>query len=173
MNTVEKIEELRRHRFSPPSAYEQKHVRWVSIGYDKEVLREFIDALLDLGDVVRDMEDSLVIDAGSEIQQLKESAKKEFEDMLSILEDLDMEFALALLSNEPEAMRHAMIEKWARQAALEILIDGKYSKETLNTVTQFPLADYKLVLKRSHEMVNLIQDVTAQATSLVSGVPGV
>ncbi len=52
------------------------------------------------------------------------------------------------------------------------MIEGKYSIETLNTITQFPLADYQLTVKRIQELVNVITDITSQAASVASGVAG-
>ena len=54
----------------------------------------------------------------------------------------------------------------------EMLIDGKYTIDTLNTITQFPLADYQLIVKRIQELVALISDITTQASSMASGVAG-
>ncbi len=55
---------------------------------------------------------------------------------------------------------------------MEILIFDKYSIETLNTVTQFPLADYQLFVKRVQEIVTMIREITSQAATLASGVAG-
>ena len=56
---------------------------------------------------------------------------------------------------------------------MEILIYDKYSVETLNTITQFPLADYQLIVKRVMEITAMIQDITTQASTLAQGVAGV
>ena len=66
----------------------------------------------------------------------------------------------------------AMIEKYSRIAAMEILIENKYSVETLNIITQFPLGDYQLVVMRTQELVSLINDISNQASDLAAGVPG-
>lgn len=136
-----------------PSEYEEKYVRWVSIGYDKKVLTELL----------------------YELQYLKE--KNEWPERITFLEGIlaehDPQHLLNLLNNEPQTARFALIEKWARHAAMEILIFDKYSIETLNTVTQFPLADYQLFVKRVYEITTLITEITTQATSLAVGVAGV
>jgi hypothetical protein len=81
---------------------------------------------------------------------------------------------LNLLNGETQTTRFALIEKWARQGAMEILIFDKYSIDTLNTVTQFPLADYQLFVKRVQEIVTMIREITSQAATLAaSGVAGV
>jgi hypothetical protein len=135
-----------------PSEYEERYVRWVSIGYDKKTLTELL----------------------YELKYLKE--KNEWPERIvfleSILAEHDPEHLINLLNNEPQTARFSMIEKWARQAAMEILIFDKYSIETLNTVTQFPLADYQLFVKRVVEITNMIRDITTQSTSLAQGVAG-
>lgn len=136
-----------------PSEYEERYVRWVSIGYDKKKLAELL----------------------YELKYLKEA--NTWPERIAFLEDVlaqhDAQHLLNLLNNDPQTTRFAMIEKWARQAAMEILIFDKYSIDTLNTVTQFPLADYQLFVKRVLEITTLIQDITTQSSSLAAGVAGV
>jgi hypothetical protein len=135
-----------------PSEYEERYVRWVSIGHDKKVLSELL----------------------YELKYLKEENK--WPERIAFLEDVlsqyEYEHLLNLLNNEPQTMRFALIEKWARQGAMEILIYDKYSIDTLNTVTQFPLADYQLFVKRVYEITALIRGITTQAASLAEGVAG-
>jgi len=129
------------------------YVRWVSIGYDKKKLAELL----------------------YELKYLQE--ENTWPERIAFLKDVlaqhDAEHLLNLLNNDPQTTRFAMIEKWARQAAMEILIFDKYSIETLNTVTQFPLADYQLFVKRVLEITTMIQDITTQSSSLAAGVAGV
>lgn len=136
-----------------PSEYEERYVRWVSIGYDKKKLTELL----------------------YELKYLKE--ENTWPERIAFLEDVlsqhDPEHLLNLLNNDLQTTRFAMIERWARQAAMEILIFDKYSIDTLNTVTQFPLADYQLFVKRVYEITALIRDITTQSTSLAAGVAGV
>jgi hypothetical protein len=135
-----------------PSEYEEKYVRWVSIGYDKKVLSELL----------------------YELQYLKE--KGEWPERIKFLESIlaqhKPQHLLNLLNGETQTTRFALIEKWARQGAMEILIFDKYSIETLGTVTQFPLADYQLYVKRVQEITTMIREITSQAATLASGVAG-
>lgn len=136
-----------------PLEYEERYIRWVSIGYDKKVLSELL----------------------YELKYLKENNTwpERVEFLESILAEHDAEQLLNLLQGEKQTERFATIEKWARKASMEILIYDKYSVETLNVITQFPLADYQLLVKRVHEIVSMIQDITTQATVLAQGVAGV
>jgi hypothetical protein len=137
-----------------PSEYEEKYIRWVSIGYDKDKLKDLL----------------------YELQYHKEQEiqdEKRIEILEEILGQYDVEHLSNLLKNEPNTVRLAMIEKYARIAAMEMLIEGKYTIETLNTITQFPLGDYQLIVKRIQELVALISDITAQSSTLIDGMPGV
>jgi len=135
-----------------PSEYEERYIRWVSVGHDKKKLSELL----------------------YEIKYLKE--EKAWPERIAFLESILAEYdshqLYNLLTNDPQTVRFAMIEKWARQAAMEILIFGKYGVDTLNTITQFPMADYQLVVKRVQEIVNMITDISTQSAALASGVPG-
>lgn len=135
-----------------PSEYEERYIRWVSVGHDKKKLSELL----------------------YEIKYLKE--EKAWPERIAFLESILAEYdshqLYNLLINDPQTVRFAMIEKWARQAAMEILIFERYGVDTLNTITQFPMADYRLVVKRVQEIVNMITDISSQSAVLASGVPG-
>ena len=135
-----------------PSEYEERYIRWVSVGHDKKKLSELL----------------------YEIKYLKE--EKAWPERIAFLESILAEYdshqLYNLLINDPQTVRFAMIEKWARQAAMEILIFERYGVETLNTITQFPMADYRLIIKRVQEIVNMITDISVQTAVLASGVPG-
>ena len=147
------IEKLISQINDSPSEYEERYVRWVSIGYDKKVLSELL----------------------YELKYLREN--DEWPERQAFLEDLlsehDEEHLMNLLTGEATTSRMVAIEKYARQAALEVLIFDRYSIDTLNTITQLPLADYQLIVKRVHEIVALIRDITSQAGALAEGVAGV
>ena len=135
-----------------PSEYEERYIRWVSVGHDKKKLSELL----------------------YEIKYLKEEKAwpERIAFLESILAEYDSQQLYNLLINDPQTVRFAMIEKWARQAAMEILIFERYGVETLNTITQFPMADYRLIIKRVQEIVNMITDISVQTAVLASGVPG-
>lgn len=135
-----------------PSEYEERYIRWVSIGYDKKKLSELL----------------------YEIKYLKEENvwPERIVFLESILAEYNSQQLYNLLTNDPQTVRFATIEKWARQGAMEILIFERYGVETLNTITQFPMADYRLVVKRVQEIVNMITDISVQSAVLASGVPG-
>lgn len=152
MSTVT-IDDLIRDVNETPSEYEERYVRWVSIGYDKHTLNELL----------------------YELQYHKNSDtpdEKRVKFLESILADYDLDQLHKLSTNDEHTARFALIEKYARIGAMEMLIEGKYTIETLNIITQFPLADYQLTVKRIQELVNVITDITTQAASAASGVAG-
>jgi hypothetical protein len=137
-----------------PSQYEERYAKWVSISYNKVQLLELL----------------------YELKFLKETSDPNHERISfleNILHDNDIEHLYLLLINVEQTARLALIEKYARVAAMEMLIRGKYTVETLNVITQFPIADYQLTVKRVQELVSLISDVTTQSTTPITGVAGV
>lgn len=137
-----------------PSHYEERYAKWVSIGYEKTKLLELLYELKFLKE-----------------QETPNINRIEF--LENILYENDIEHLYRLLTNENNTARMALIEKYARVAAMEMLIRGKYTTDTLNIITQFPLADYQLTVKRIQELVNIISDITTQAASPASGIAGI
>jgi hypothetical protein len=148
------IDDLLNNLNEYPSEYEERYFRWVSISYDKKKLLELLYEL-----------------KFQKEQEVPDKTRIKF--LENILNESDLEHLHLLLINDEKTSRFALIEKWARVGAMEVLIDGKYSIGTLNTITQFPLADYQLTVKRIQELVNVIQDITSQTTSMASGVAGI
>jgi hypothetical protein len=136
----------------PQSEYHLRHVLWAKIGYDKEEMHTFLDTLAYWRDHFPDSRMSKILE--------------------SIWAEQNSDEVARWFSGDLRIDRLKTIEKWARVAASEMLIDGKYSLATFQTISQFPLADYSLVVKRVQELVALISDVTAQAEKLGSGIPG-
>jgi hypothetical protein len=139
-----------------PSLYELKNIKWVDIEYNKEKLIEFVN----------------------QYEQLKspfvsKSEKEELKMMDNILSEYNTSNLEKLLNNDFEYSRWATIEKWARIASVEILLNQKYSKETFLTISNLPLSDYKLVIRRCKELVRIISDVTTEAEADTSTIPGV
>jgi len=84
-----------------PSEYEERYVRWVTVAHDKKKLTELL----------------------YELKYLKEENKwpERIQLLEEILEETGHEHCYNLLVNEPQTARFALIEKFARQAAMEVL----------------------------------------------------
>jgi hypothetical protein len=138
------------------SEYELKHIVWVGIEYDKEKLISFFDRY----------------------QQLKlipktHDSQEELEIMENILKSHNPENLRKLQQNDFDYCRWATIEKFSRSAAVEILLDGKNSKNTFSTVSNLPVNDFKLVMKRTKELIRIINDTITESDVDTSKIPGV
>lgn len=139
-----------------PSEYQLTHITWEGIEYDKEKLIKFIDRYNEL-----------------KSSRKNEYRKEEIRIMDKILESHDKDNLNKLLNNDLEYSRWATIEKYSRIAAVEIVLDGKYSKKTFKIISNLPLSDYKLVIKRTKELVKILQEVTNETEQDTSKIPGV
>lgn len=129
-----------------PSEYELRYVMFPNIGFDKQQLLEFLE--------------------------YRKKAKGELLETLDkILSDYPKDKLVKLLNNDPDVSRMSMIEKYARMAAKDILLTGKYEPETFEVVTNLPLSDYQLLMKRSKEIITQIQSLGVQEES-PKGMPG-
>jgi hypothetical protein len=139
-----------------PSEYILQNVVWNGIEYDKHKLISFI----------------------KRYEELKTPfASKEEREELKILDKIlsthNVSNLEKLLNNDEVYSRWATIEKWARVASIEILLEQKYSKDTFTVISNLPIADYKLVIRRCKELVRIISDVTTEAEADTSTIPGV
>jgi hypothetical protein len=78
-----------------------------------------------------------------------------------------------LLQNDIEYCRWATIEKFSRKGAIEILLEGKYSKETFNIISNLPTVDFKLIMKRAKELITTINETVNDSEMDMSKTPGV
>lgn len=138
-----------------PSLYELKNIKWVGIDHDKEKLIEFIKQYE-------------ILKKSSSSKQCREELKI-MDELLSSFNILNLE---KLLNNDESYSRWAIIEKWARIASIEILLDQRYSQETFLTISNLPISDYKLIIRRSKELIKNITDITTEAEADTSKIPG-
>jgi len=138
------------------SLYELTNIKWVGIEYDKEKLIEFVTLYENLKSPFS-----------------SKTEKEELKVMEDILTTHNISALEKLLNNDEEYSRWATIEKWARTASVEILLNQRYSNETFTIISNLPVSDYKLVVKRCKELVKIISDITAEAESDTSKIPGV
>jgi len=138
------------------SEYELKNIVWIGIEYDKEKLINFFDKYNQLIYTPK-TSDSL----------------EEISIMDRILDSHDRENLQKLLRNDSEYSRWATIEKYSRRAAVEILLDGKYSKETFSIVSNLPTVDFKLVMKRTKELIRTINESIIESDIDITKIPGV
>jgi hypothetical protein len=138
------------------SEYELKNIIWNGIEYDKKKLIRFVEKYQYLK----------TLDETDEI-------KEEIQIMDSILKSHNSDNLQKLLQNDLEYSRWATIEKLARKVAIEVLLDGKYHNYTFETISNLPIIDYKLIIRRSKELINIINETIAEAEMDTSKIPGV
>lgn len=141
---------------SSPCEYELKYVLWSGIEYDRDKLVKFIERY----------------------EHLLKSKKSnhttaELAILDSILEEHNTANLQKLLDNEPQYSRWAKIEKFARLATVELMLKGKYSKKTFTVISNLPLEDYKLIVRRAKELMKTINETTAEVEANLSTIPGV
>jgi hypothetical protein len=136
--------------------YELFYIHWSTIGHDKEKLVKFL----------------------SRIQKLKylrffsKSYKEEYRILNEILNAYDFSKLQLLLDNEETYCRIATLEKYARKGAVEILIDGVFSKETYSSIMNLPPKDFKLLIKRTNEIIEMQQGLQLQEEKPSNEIPG-
>ena len=138
------------------SEYELKNIVWNGIEYDKKKLIRFIEKYQYL----------------TTFEQTDE-VKEELQIMDEILQSHNTDNLQKLLQNDLEYSRWATIEKLARKTSVEVLLNGKYSKRTFETISNLPISDYKLIIKRSKELIKIINETTTEAEMDTSKIPGV
>lgn len=138
------------------SEYELKNIVWVGIEYDREKLVNFYDRYQQLK----------LIPKTNETQE-------ELRVMEEILKSHNEENLQKLIKNDYNYCRWATIEKLSRKGAVEILLEGKYSKETFNVISNLPTSDFKLVMKRAKELITTINDAVNDSEMDITKTPGV
>lgn len=138
------------------SEYELKHIVWVGIEYDREKLINFFTRYQQLKYIPKTSE-----------------TQEELRVMEEILKSHDNENLQKLLENDFDYCRWATIEKLSRKGAVEILLDGKYSKETFNIISNLPTFDFKLVMKRAKELITTINQTVNDSEMDMTKTPGV
>jgi hypothetical protein len=145
-------------RYKPfPSQYELYHVKWEGIDYDKVKLIKFVKRLKLL----------------KFLSFFSKNHSEELKIMETILNSFDNERIQGLLQNDENISRICLIEKWAKIGAIEMVVNGTFTKETYQTISNLPLKDYQLLTKRIQELMFLAQNVTSQNDSSSNDTPGI
>lgn len=138
------------------SKYELQYIIWQGIDYDREKLIKFINRYKWL-----------------KLFSFLPFYREEYKFMYEILHTYNTEKLQLLLNNDEHTSRMCLIEKYARQSSIELLLTNLYTKQTFKTVSNLPINDFKLVIKRTMELVKLGRDVTTQNDNITNDVPGI
>jgi hypothetical protein len=138
-----------------PSEYELKYIIWNGLDYDRDKLIRFADYY-----------NSVSIES-----ETNPTKKEELSILHKILSQYDMGTLEKLLQNDETVCRMALIEKWARTAALEKLLNKSYSKDTYEVISNLPLSDYQLTVKRINELMSIVNSTTYQTEEYPKHLP--
>lgn len=138
------------------SEYELKNIVWIGIEYDKEKLIKFLDRLKELKSLPK-------------TNKIKDEIRI-MEEIFNLYKTKDLQ---KLAQNDLEYSRWATIEKYSRKVSTDILLEGKYSKEIFNIISNLPLSDFKLIMKRSQELIKVINNAIMDSDVDTSKIPGV
>jgi hypothetical protein len=139
-----------------PSKYELLHITWKGIEFDREQLIKFIKRI--------------------KLLKFLSIFSKQHKEELIILNEIynlyDKRRINGLLNNESNISKWAIIEKWSRIAAVDLLLTGTYSRNTFTTISNFPVQDYQLTIKRIEELVDTGKNLTYQKDKISDNIPG-
>ncbi len=138
-----------------PSKYELQYVKWNGINFDRERLIKFIKRL-----------------KLTYFLSFIPYYRREHRMLREILDTYDKDRIEGLLEGDQDVLKRCLIEKWARIAATDILLTNTYSRLTFTTISNLPIKDYQLLMKRVEEMVTAGQKFTYQSNVITDNTPG-
>jgi len=138
-----------------PSKYELQYVKWNGINFDRERLIKFVKRL------------NLTY-----LLSFIPYYRREHQILKKIINSYDKIRIQGLLNNDEDIVRRCFIEKWARIAAVDILLTNVYSRPTFTTISNLPIKDYQLLMKRVEELVENGKNITYQTINISDNIPG-
>ena len=138
-----------------PSKYELQYVKWNGINFDRERLTKFVKRL-----------------RLTYFLSFIPYYRQEHQMLTEILDSYDKDRIEGLLNGDQDVLKRCLIEKWARIAATDILLTNTYSRLTFTTISNLPIKDYQLLMKRVEEMVTSGQKFTYQSNIITDNTPG-
>ena len=138
-----------------PSKYELQYVKWNGINFDRERLIKFMKRL-----------------RLTYFLYFIPYYRKEHQILTEILNTYDKVRIEGMLNGDENILRMCLIEKWARIAAVDILLTNTYSRLTYTTISNLPIKDFQLISKRVEEMVTAARNITFQSDNSSNNIPG-
>ena len=138
-----------------PSKYELQYVKWNGINFDRERLIKFVKRL-----------------RLTYFFSFIPYYRREHQILTEILNTYDKFRIEGLLNGDENILRICLIEKWARIAAVDILLTNTYSRLTYTTISNLPIKDFQLLSKRVEEMVEAGRNITFQSDNITDNIPG-
>jgi hypothetical protein len=138
-----------------PSKYELQYVKWNGINFDRERLIKFINRL-----------------KLTYFLSFIPYYRREHQILTEILDTYDKVRIKSLLNGDENITRMCFIEKWARIASVDILLTNTYSRPVYTTISNLPLRDYQILMKRIEELVEIGRNITHQNNNITDNTPG-
>ena len=138
-----------------PPKYELQYVKWNGINFDRERLIKFMNRL-----------------KLTYFLSFIPYYRREHQILTEILNTYDKVRIEGLLNGDEDIMKRCFIEKWARIASTDILLTNVYSRPTFTTISNLPIKDYQLLMKRVEEMVTAGRELTYQSNVITDNIPG-
>jgi hypothetical protein len=138
------------------SSYELEHIIWKDIEYDRDKLIKFLNR--------RKWVNFLCF--------FSTRWSGEYITLNKIFLKHDFKKLKGLLNNDPEITRMAVIEKYAKRGAIDILTTGVFHRETYEIISNLPISDFKLIIKRTQELIEMGRSITSQKTKISDNLPG-
>lgn len=138
-----------------PSKYELQYVKWNGINFDRERLIKFMNRL-----------------RFTYFLSFIPYYRREHKMLTEILNEYDEVRINGLLNGDQNILKMCLIEKWARIAAVDILLTNTYSRLTYTTISNLPIKDFQLLSKRVEEMVTAGRNITYQSDTITDNTPG-
>jgi hypothetical protein len=98
--------------------------------------------------------------------------RREHQILTEILDTYDKVRIKSLLNGDENITRMCFIEKWARIASVDILLTNTYSRPVYTTISNLPLRDYQILMKRIEELVEIGRNITHQNNNITDNTPG-
>lgn len=138
-----------------PPLYESYYIIWNGIDFDREKLIKFIKRF-----------------KWVKFWSFLPNFKYEYKILNTILNSYDYNKITGLLNNDEHVCRISIIEKYSRIGALDIVVHGGYTRDTYRVISNLPKDDYKLVIKRTEELVTIARNTTIQSDNNTNNIPG-
>jgi len=154
---LEKIKSILNNSTIHHSKWELDNIVWVERLSNPIVLFKFLERI--------DFLNSLNIKSKSEEVELKI--------LLELLEDVDEDKCINLLTVSEDDEKHNFIENLARVSAIEILTSNKLTTDTLTTSCKLNPNDFVLCAKRTQEIINSVREIVIKGENSASNIPGI
>lgn len=153
---LEKIKSILDNSTIHHNKWELNNIVWVERLSNPIVLAKFLERI--------DFLNSLNIKSKSEEVELKI--------LLELLEDVDEDKCINLLTVSEDDEKHNFIENLARVSAVEILTSNKLTTDTLSISCKLSPNDFILCAKRTQEIINSVREIVIKGENLASYIPG-